>query len=190
MRVADAALAAIGAAGIGTGLAFVFRRPRPRAVTPEQRQRMLALWSERGYPPGEVARTIQWESGWRTNADNHAGYVGLFQMGAPARKFAGFTGDAEDFAELPFEEQWPFYQRFVRGLPRWQLPGDSHLVLFLPQHIRAPDDQVLAPVGSLWWKANPSLRPGWDPHTNPNPHTAITAGSVRATVAPQPGQQP
>jgi transglycosylase-like protein with SLT domain len=130
-----------------------------------------------GWPRAELDAVISLESGWNPRARNPLSDAsGLIQFMPATLKAVGWYKGAAAFRELSIPEQAPWIAKYLSGLPKWRVPGDTYLAVFAPAHVGAPDTRILFKRGSKAWQQNPGLR-GADGE--------ITAGSVRAMALRQ-----
>lgn len=146
----------------------------PKKVDLWEKDLILDVFVEHGFPREEADKAIRRESGWNPAALNKAsGAAGLIQFMPSTLRGMKYTG--RPFHTLSAAEQMPYIHAYLSRVPRWKLPGDTYLALAAPAFIGKPDDTVIYPVGSAAWRMNPSLRSADD--------GPITAASVRKLVA-------
>lgn len=137
-----------------------------------EKEPVLAEGERRGWPRGELDAVISLESGWNPRARNPVSDAsGLIQFMPATLKILGWHQGAAAFRELSIAEQAPWVGKYLSGLPRWRVPGDTYLAVFAPAYVGSPDSRILFPRGSKAWQQNPGLR-GADGE--------ITAFSVRS----------
>ena len=133
---------------------------------------------------GDVAADLAWvierESGWSPAATNKTGgATGLIQFMPKTAAILGTTTDA--LRAMSRAEQAPYVAAFyARTVPASGLArrGDIYLATFLPQFTLAPDDQIIAPAGSIIASQNRGLA---------DHDGAIRAGTVRRLGTAPPG---
>lgn len=153
---------------------------RPSNVKPEDRVAILDALEAMGWPRGEVEKSIQIESGWRTDARNPKSTAsGLIQMMAATLSTLGFgigltpREKADAFARTSAREQLPFIKRYFERF-KWRQPGDTYLAIAAPAFLGRSNDAVVYPVNSTPWLVNEPWRSALN--------GPVTAGSIRARV--------
>jgi len=140
------------------------RRPQAREdIAPEEIkndpefQKVLGRLKERfGIQEEELYRLIQGESGFKLDAKNPSGAVGLFQFIPKVLAEMGYT--PEDVMAMEAPEQLQVYEQY---LDKWNYNGKVPLSIVhaAPAFAGASDDTVVYRRGTPEWEQNPPWRP-------------------------------
>jgi hypothetical protein len=156
-------------------------------TSPAFRAKLYRIATELGLPPGELAALMGFESSWTFAPDVRnpsGGATGLIQFMPSTATRLGTT--TADLAKMSAFDQLDYVKKYLAGMGKWRVPGDSYLMVFWPSGVGKPDDFLIGEKGNL------SLVPGAQFSRNKvyeqnkgldaNGDGRITAGDVRRKV--------
>lgn len=156
-------------------------------TTPAFRAKLYRIATELNVPPGELAALMGFESRWTFAPDvknPSGGATGLIQFMPDTAKRLGTT--TADLAKMTAFEQLDYVRKYLAGMGKWRIPGDTYLMVFWPSGVGKPDDYLIGEKGNM------TLVPGAQFSRNTvyeqnkgldaNGDGRITAGDVRRKV--------
>lgn len=118
-------------------------------TTPGFRAKLYRIAVEVGIPPGELASLMGFESSWTWSPsvrNPSGGATGLIQFMPATAKRLGTTTAA--LAAMSALEQLDYVKRYLSGMAKWRVPGDSYLMVFWPAGVGKADDYLIGEKGS------------------------------------------
>jgi uncharacterized protein (DUF2345 family) len=147
-----------------------------------------------GMPLEEFLAFMWFESGktMSPSKTNSMGYVGLAQIGLKAclemNKTYGTNIDRDKLRKMSRVEQLVWVEKYLDmaakqgGVKPPLTIGTLYMLIAQPAHARRGDDEVLHPVGSITWNANPPWR---DPYGGKFGGGPITPRGIKRNVGPR-----
>jgi hypothetical protein len=156
-------------------------------TSPAFRAKLYRIATELNVPPGELAALMGFESSWTFSPgvkNPSGGATGLIQFMPDTARRLGTT--TADLAKMTAFEQLDYVRKYLAGMGKWRIPGDTYLMVFWPSGVGKPDDYLIGEKGNM------TLVPGAQFSRNKvyeqnkgldaNGDGRITAGDVRRKV--------